>query len=182
MPNTWFTSDTHFGHARIIELANRPFSTVEAMDEEMIVRWNEVVRPGDQVFHLGDFAFSDHDPYLRLLHGQKRLIVGNHDHSDRIKKATRWHTVDQLLHVTVEGIPLVLCHYAMRVWRKSHHGAVHLYGHSHGNLPGDSRSCDVGVDCWHFRPISLGEICEHLAMFPPRVEPDHHQPKAGGEQ
>jgi hypothetical protein len=33
------------------------------------------------------------------------------------------------------GQPIVLCHYAMRVWNRSHHGAWHLYGHSRGNLP-----------------------------------------------
>ena len=30
---------------------------------------------------------------------------------------------------------IVLCHYAMRVWQKSHYGAWMLYGHSHGTLP-----------------------------------------------
>lgn len=39
------TSDTHFNHARIIELAGRPFSTVEEMDAELIRRWNETVGP-----------------------------------------------------------------------------------------------------------------------------------------
>ena len=34
------TSDTHFSHARIIELAGRPFSTSEEMDAELIRRWN----------------------------------------------------------------------------------------------------------------------------------------------
>ena len=177
MTTTWFTSDTHFGHARMIQLAQRPFKTVEDMDAMMVLRWNDVVAPGDQVFHLGDFAFRDHDPYLRQLKGQKRLIVGNHDHSDRVKRARGWHTVDHLLHTTVSGVNLVLCHYAMRVWRQAHHGAIHLYGHSHGNLPGDSQSCDVGVDCWKFRPVHLSEIREHLSTLPKRGEPDHHQPK-----
>jgi calcineurin-like phosphoesterase family protein len=141
----WFTSDHHFGHKRIIELANRPFGTVEEMDAVMIERWNERVKIGDMVYHLGDFAFGDHTPYLTRLNGQKRLVKGNHDHSNRVKKAEGWSTVDTLLHVTSqEGIPLVLCHYAMRVWSRSHYGAIHLYGHSHGNLPGDSQSGDVG--------------------------------------
>lgn len=36
----FITSDTHFGHARIIELASRPFASVEEMDAELIRRWN----------------------------------------------------------------------------------------------------------------------------------------------
>ncbi len=40
-----------------------------------------------------------------------------------------------LAEISVHGQPIVICHYAMRVWNRSHHGAWHLYGHSHGNLP-----------------------------------------------
>lgn len=170
---TWFTADHHFGHARIIELVRRPFETVEDMDEAMIARWNERVAPGDLVYHLGDFAFADHTPYLDRLKGQKRLVLGNHDHSKRVKKAQGWSTVDSLLQIKVEEISIVLCHYGLRVWNASHHGALHFYGHSHGNLAGDSQSLDVGVDRWEFRPASLDEIRARLATLTARREPDH---------
>ena len=171
----WFTADHHFGHARIIELAGRPFSSVEEMDEEMIRRWNTVVARGDLVYYLGDFALGPHDFYLERLNGQKRLLRGNHDHSNRVKKATGWSTIDALLSVKVEGQRITLCHYAMRTWPASHHGALHFYGHSHGNLPGDSQSLDVGVDCWDFAPVGLDEIKTRLAQQPVRSEPDHHE-------
>ena len=141
----------------------------------MIAKWNNRVARGDTVYHLGDFAFCDHTPYLRRLNGQKRLVVGNHDHSNRVKKAVGWSTVDSLLHVKVEDTPIVLCHYGMRVWNGSHYGALHFYGHSHGSLPGDAQSCDVGVDCWDFRPVSLEEIRTRLVEQAVRAEPDHHQ-------
>ena len=174
---TWFTSDTHFGHKRIIELCRPSFESVEEMDEVLIERWNTVVEKGDTVYHLGDFAFSDHNQYLERLRGQKHLILGNHDHSNRVNKANGWSSVSQLLHTTVEGKPLVLCHYAMRVWNKSHHGAIHLYGHSHGTLEGDTQSCDVGVDAWNLTPVTLNTIRFRLASNPERGEPDHHKPK-----
>jgi calcineurin-like phosphoesterase family protein len=128
------------------------------------------------VYHLGDFAFTDHAPYLSRLKGQKRLIVGNHDHSNRVKKAKGWATVDSLLIVNVPGevAPVTLCHYALRTWNRSHYGALHFYGHSHGNLTGDHQSCDVGVDCWDYRPVSLDEIKGRLRQHPLRAEPDHH--------
>lgn len=171
--NTWFTSDNHFGHKRIIELALRPFADVAAMDRAMIEAWNLRVKRDDVVFHLGDFAFADHADYAPHLNGQKRLIRGNHDHKNRMRREC-WHTIDDLLHVTIQDTNLVLCHYGMRVWNKSHHGAIHLYGHSHGNLPGDRQSCDVGVDAWGFQPVSLDEIKARLATLPRRAEPDHH--------
>lgn len=177
MADVWFTADHHFGHARIIEIAPRPFASVNEMDVEMIRRWNDRVKPGDLVYHLGDFAFGDHNKYLPVLNGQKRLIIGNHDHSNRVKKAKGWATVDGLLCINVQDTPIVLCHYGLRVWNRSHYGALHFYGHSHGSLPGDSQSCDVGVDVWDFRPISLSEIKERLATLRKRGEPDHHTPK-----
>lgn len=179
----YFTADTHFGHARIIDLAKRPFHDVEEMDAHMIDRWNCVVRPGDTVYHLGDFAFAPHDPYLKSLNGEKHLIKGNHDHSNRVNRSTGWASVRDMAniklryqHGDMEVIDIVLCHYGLRVWNKSHHGALHFYGHSHGSLPGDSQSCDVGVDCWNFEPVSLGQIREHLATLPKRATVDHHVP------
>lgn len=177
----WFTSDRHFGHARIIELAKRPFTSVEEMDEALIANHNAKVRAGDIFYDLGDFAFGDHDRYLSQLNGEGHLLPGNHDHRSRLKKVKGWHKVEEkLVHLKLpDTTELVLCHYALRVWRNSHHGAIHLYGHSHGGLPGDSKSCDVGVDCpWtRFAPVSLEEIRNHLSCFGEhRRHPDHHQP------
>ncbi|MEH2560805.1 metallophosphoesterase [Bradyrhizobium sp. AZCC 2289] len=153
--NIWFTSDHHFGHKRIIELAQRPFTSVEEMDEMMIWYWNDRVKPGDMVYHVGDFAFADHDPYLDRLNGVKRLILGNRDHSNRWKTgfSKRSSTVDSLLHIALPDA----CHFAVRVWNRAHHGTIHLV-HRHDNLRGDSQSCELGVDCWNFAPAGIEEI------------------------
>jgi len=52
----FFTSDTHFGQQRTLELSKRPFKTVEEMDETMVLSWNSKVKKEDTVFHLGDFG------------------------------------------------------------------------------------------------------------------------------
>ena len=78
----YFTSDTHFGHERIIELADRPFLSAEEMNAVIIKRWNETVQPSDTVFHLGDVALgkiADSLPLVSQLNGIKFLVVGNHD-------------------------------------------------------------------------------------------------------
>ncbi len=83
MINTWFTSDTHFGHTKILEYEkeSRPFSTVEEMNECLIDRWNSCVRSNDIIYHLGDFCFGkSHLAIAERLNGKKRLIMGNHDH------------------------------------------------------------------------------------------------------
>jgi len=146
------------------------------MDSIIILNWNKIVNPCDTGYIIGDFAFDDHDKYLHRMNGTKVLIVGNHDHTKRRKKATGWSEIEHLKRIEVDGEYVILCHYAMRTWYKSHRGALHLYGHSHGNLPGDSQSCDVGVDCWNFKPVTLAEAKLRMATFPQRVELDHHKP------
>lgn len=95
----WFTSDTHFGHANIIRLSNRPFGSVEEMNEEIVRRWNEVVSPDDSVIHLGDVALgsiAESLPIVSRLNGAKMLVVGNHDRpfppmqKGRIDKIEHW--------------------------------------------------------------------------------------------
>lgn len=82
MMTTFFTSDTHFGHARIIDLCDRPFKCVADMNENLVHNWNALVRPDDTVYHLGDVALGpieDSLGYIQRLNGFKILVVGNHD-------------------------------------------------------------------------------------------------------
>lgn len=169
----WFTADTHLGHANIIRHCARPFASVVEMDAAIATAWNAVVRADDDIYHLGDFSFrsaSSPDTYLRRLSGRKHLIHGNHD-TDQCKASPLWTSSQQFAEVKADGVRLVLFHYGMRTWRGS--DAIHLYGHSHGRLPGDSQCCDVGVDAWAgFRPVSLAEIRRHLATLPARQPPE----------
>ncbi len=168
----WFTADTHFGHANIIGYCRRPFASVAEMDAALIANWNAVVGPNDDVWHLGDFVMGNGttaDAYLSRLNGRKHLIWGNHD-SKGARAAAGWTSSQPMAEITISGRRIVMLHYAMRVWPKMRHGSLHLYGHSHGSLPGDSQSCDVGVDvpAWAFRPVSLNEIERHLRTLPKR--------------
>lgn len=203
--NTFFVADTHFGHARIVELGHRPFATVQEMDDTLVANWNAVVQPRDLVYHVGDFSFAKPIPYLDRLNGRIYLVTGNHDRKRlNLEAKARFAAVVPYAEVTVGGHEVTLCHYALRVWNKSHHGAWHLYGHSHGTLGDDpySLSLDVGVDCWwwrrglspadgrleayagraapgtrrpDFRPLSLAEV-EALMAKKSYKPVDHHEP------
>lgn len=174
---TFFTGDTHLGHRSILQYANRPFSTVEEMNEAIVSGWNSVVGLRDTVYHDGDVALCRPElaiELVRRLNGHKHLIFGNHDKSLRKNKdfLALWESTSDFREIKVEDPTapdgsrrIVLCHYAMRVWNKSHHGSWHLYGHSHGSLPDDPHalSLDVGVDCWDMKPASFAQISERMS-------------------
>jgi calcineurin-like phosphoesterase family protein len=82
MVETFFTSDSHFGHKNILEYEKdaRPFKTIEEMNEKLIDNWNSVVGVKDIVYHLGDFAFGQRNINIAgRLNGRKKLVMGNHD-------------------------------------------------------------------------------------------------------
>ena len=173
---TFFTSDTHFGHGNVIKLSSRPFVNLEEMDEAIIANWNACVRQSDTVWHLGDFTWAKGDEaeaYLKRLNGKVNLVWGNHD-SEAVRGWPRWSSSQFGTEIHLDGRRITLCHYAMRVWNKSHRGALMLYGHSHGNLTGSTQSLDVGVDYWDMRPVSLGEILARMATLPKYTCDDHH--------
>jgi calcineurin-like phosphoesterase family protein len=161
----YFTSDTHFGHKNIIKYCQRPFKTVEEMDEEIIERINAMVRPQDELWHLGDFAFHSKtnsiEGYLGKIKCKVNIVFGSHD-KEAIKKK---HLFNSAFHgikrITIEGQKIVLCHCALLTWECRHYGAVHLFGHSHTSPVKRFRcqqgSVDVGVDNCGFFPIPLNE-------------------------
>lgn len=88
MPSVFLVSDTHFGHAGVCRFTHpddatvklRPWDNADEMDEEMIRRWNDRVRPADKVYHLGDVVINRRAlKTLHRLNGDKVLIRGNHD-------------------------------------------------------------------------------------------------------
>ena len=161
----WFTSDTHFDHTRVIEYSNRPFQTIEEMNETLITNWNERITERDEVWHLGDFCWSDRAEFFRnQLKGRIHLILGNHDlRRTSIKDATKlFESVDFVKYLRYNHDKFWLSHYAHRTWPKSNRGSYHLYGHSHNDLPGLNRSMDVGVDAQNYRPISIDEVISQL--------------------
>jgi calcineurin-like phosphoesterase family protein len=156
---TFFTSDTHFGDHRTLNIHKRPFASVAAMDEALVSGWNAVVRVDDDVWHLGDFArkLADIEPLLGRLSGRKHLIRGNNDPGG-IESVAGWASVADYREIELEGRQLVLCHYPFRTWNGQHRKAINLHGHSHGKLKPLPRQYDVGVDARSFRPVRLDQL------------------------
>lgn len=159
---TFLIGCTHFGHANIIRLANRPFEDVREMDEALIANWNATVSDTDTVYHLGDFSFGDAKKYLPRLKGKIQFLQGNHD-----PKGWSPHIVE-LRHalITREETYLrkvILCHYPIEEWDGWYRGAVHFHCHTHKHeFVSAERRGNVTVEAIGYRPIRLEEAIERL--------------------
>jgi calcineurin-like phosphoesterase family protein len=189
----YFTSDTHFNHAKIIEVCSRPFLNVEEMNQALINNWNARVQPGDLIYLIGDVGLGNKADLLNILpklKGQKFLVLGNHDvpfikGSLKDKLRPFFIKIENMMEIKVPDLEksskrqrITLCHFAMKIWNHSHYGAWQLHGHSHGSLHNDpySLQADVGVDCWNYSPVSYDELKEYMKTKDYKPN-DYHSPR-----
>lgn len=160
----WFTADCHFGHEGIIRSCERPFCSVEQMNETLLKNWNAKVQKTDVVYVLGDFVWGKkYLPILDQLHGKFSLIIGNHDESllAKYKKHPKIIEVEYFKILRLNKKKYTLCHYPMFTWpNRISNRSFHLFGHVHQayKTANHHRSLNVGVDLWNFAPVSLEEI------------------------
>lgn len=152
MANIFVVSDTHFGHANIIDYCGRPFASVEEMDEAMVERWNATVKPSDHVYHLGDVAMRKPNlDIVKRLNGHKRLVFGNHD-------------IFEAKHYLAAGFEKVM---GMRVLNGAilthvpiHPGSLgrfigNIHGHVHASMALAHPYANVCVEVTGYRPVPL---------------------------
>ena len=160
---TWFTADTHFGHAKIIEYCNRPFKTVEQMDNALIRLWNSRVKKHDIVIHLGDFMFKDasrREYYLDRLNGHITFVRGNHDRNNSLNTKISYLVV----HLAGQDI---YCTHDPKNYSSSY--SINLVGHVHGRWKikkiYDCYLVNVGVDVWNYHPVDINEILKAIVEY-----------------
>lgn len=157
----FFTADEHYGHKNILKFCNRPFSTIEEMNNTLIFNHNNVVGKDDITIHAGDFSFYKRDitfnEIITYLNGNHIFLEGDHD---------KWMNSKQIWRKTIDGQHIVVCHYNMRVWPRSHYNSWQLYGHSHGKLEPVGKQWDIGVDNNNYYPVSLNQIKEIMKNRP----------------
>lgn len=181
MTNIWFTSDTHHEHRRICELSNRPFSSVEEMNEGLRDNWNAVVKSDDIVYNLGDFSFSKNidavEAYLNSLNGIKFHLIGNHcqimtQNKERLLNNGTIQCLDHYKEIKIDKKSIVLFHFPLQEFNKMSHGGLALHGHSHGSVKPYGKQVDVGIDTdfilghkvW--RPYEWTEVKEFMEHQP----------------
>lgn len=171
MPATFLVSDTHFGHFGVCKFTRddgvtklRPWDTPEEMDDEMVKRWNETVRPNDKVYHLGDVVINRKAlSILSRLNGDKVLIRGNHD-IFKMEDYTKYFRDLRGYHVMNNYL---LSHIPVHPASKGRF-AGNIHGHLHSNRVMLTDKIDpwytcVCVEQTDFRPILFEEVLKRIA-------------------
>ena len=179
----FFSSDKHYGHRKIITMCKRPYSSLEDMEEDLLSKHNERVTDNDDYYDLGDIGYRCSTQHvvdmISRMNGKIHIILGNHDKP--LRKAIKNGMLADLFDsgklevygsinpdtitakiIDIEGRKVILSHYAYRTWPGSFRGAIHLFGHSHGNLSDFYRSFDVGVDSNNGYPWEWSEIMKKI--------------------
>ena len=147
MPSVFLVSDTHFGHAGVCrfthpddpEVKLRPWTDPDEMDDEMVRRWNDRVRPTDKVYHLGDVVINRKAlKTLSRLNGDKVLIRGNHDifpdveYREYFRELRAYHVMNGM----------ILSHIPLHNDSLGRFG-VNIHGHLHANRVKKARGVDA---------------------------------------
>lgn len=178
-PKTFFTSDLHFGHFNILRFDNRPFNSVQEMDEAMITLWNETVLPIDTVYILGDVSWYDDATTAKILarlNGRKILVAGNHDQLGPLT-TKQYAEIHKSYHEirSGNGNKVVLSHYPIHFFNGQRRNAIMLYGHLHNSRIDESLArkmtqmvkdelgidfvmVNVGCMLWNYIPRTLDEL------------------------
>jgi calcineurin-like phosphoesterase family protein len=180
----WVISDTHFHHTKVLTFTDsngnriRPeFDTVEEMDDYMIQMWNQTVHPEDYVYHLGDVFMGNEERGLRTLerlHGQKRLVVGNHDNIRLLsgkgpsgnwlfKKVEMWKVFSKQ-NIIMSHVPL----HRDNLYRGDPGNMkfmVNVHGHIHQHDSPSDQYMNMSVEKIGYTPKNLDEIFADVDKF-----------------
>jgi len=190
----YFTSDTHFNHDKAFIYESRD-------NDALITKINEVVRPEDTLFHLGDFCLNITPPEFesilsRINCNNIAYIWGNHNscirrvYEDAV--TTQYgrdmevypYAIGKLTYlgyykeVIVNGHMIVIHHFPHQIWNQMQKNAWQLSGHSHYTNPTtqveypDNKILDVGWD-GHGKPLSFPEI-QKIMMNKNHIKHDKH--------
>lgn len=167
MSKVWLISDNHFNHQKIIEYCNRPFKTVEQMNEEMIKKWNSVVKEDDKIYHLGDFGFGSKEQIANViskLNGRIFLILGNHDNH-----TPQWYRDAGVKEVYDHPIIIkdfiVLSHAPQPFICDSRTPYVNFFGHVHDSKMFETygpRHFCACVERHNYKPVNIEEVIKYF--------------------
>lgn len=164
----FYISDMHLFHHDILSTCNRPYKTLKEMHEDIIIKWNKKVSKNDIVYIIGDVASPSNSDdvknvvnILKMLNGNKVLIVGNHDRESIKNFEFRkcFMEIKEYARKKDGRKKVVMFHCPLECWEGDKKGVVHIHGHIHNEpISKKDNRYNVGVDVLDFEPKTLDEL------------------------
>lgn len=191
----YFTADLHFCHQREFLYINRGFSNVYDMNQAIIRNWNNVVKPEDDVYVLGDLMLNDNREGVKCLHqlqGNLHIIIGNHDTEERLHLYRDSWNVREIHYgqmLQYGKYRFFLSHYPTFTphieERPPSREVINLFGHTHQST-NFFRYADiaeeqmymyhVGVNSHNLTPVSIEEVIADITEKYQKKHPSYTPP------
>lgn len=161
----YYTSDWHLGEDRIgingkPNVFFRNFKSVAEEDNTILNNFRKKFKDGDTLIHVGDVIYNM-ESSLKLVQLFKEypnstfeLIIGNYDEDKLDFLRTVFDTVERSGIVKVKGREYYINHYPENCIEKD----FSICGHIHGLWKVQKNMINVGVDAWHYEPVSEDQI------------------------
>lgn len=163
----WVWSDQHFFHKNIIAFSERPYESVDQMNEHMLANYNEYVGENDICIWGGDVGFGGNGAINELLeqcNGYKILIVGNHDFKKKNVRLLNFDETHLIYTVDYPDVSMVFTHYPMFnvpwPWVNVH-GHLHAFPNPHS---GHGLHINMNCEVQGYKPRLLDDIAKHAKM------------------
>lgn len=171
MSNIFICADWHFGHNKEFIYKDRGFSSVDEMNEQIILRHNSFVEPDDIVYVLGDCVVAgppahEHLDWLNALNGRKFLAYGNHDTDNKL--ALYFDIFEDIamgFRLKYKKMSFILTHYPTIVGNKDDPTPIYnIHGHTHSfDTFGDYDKCyNVAMEAHNCFPVHIQDIYEDI--------------------
>lgn len=181
----YFSSDQHYWHNNVIRYCARPYATVDEMNEDMVLKWNSVVKPEDSVYCLGDFslAFRAVETFSFRLNGTRYLVPGNHDFCHSYHKHGRksenqekwiqkykdygWIVLPEQTTLDIDGLGTVnLCHHPYGDENSSDNDAGYQDKYAKWRPVDDGKVllCGHIHEKWHTKESSKGTLMVNVGV------------------
>lgn len=161
MGNVYFCSDTHFNQKRTLDMSKRPFKNVEEMNKVLVTNWNNLVKTGDIVYHLGDFG----DYRIReFLNGDIILIKGNYERAGFKEEFKQYEQYFKEIYeysheIVLDQYKIKMVHEPFRIKNEIvDKYNINLFGHTHKLSMIKEYGINVGMDCHYFKPIDMETV------------------------
>jgi calcineurin-like phosphoesterase family protein len=175
----YFTSDWHLYHIRSLGWpARSEFNGIDDMNAKIIHNMITSIPINSELYFIGDLSWvKDYIDYVLASCDERHIkfhwILGNHDEPTEEQKK-KCASVSSLKEIRINKKTIVMCHYPMTVWNKSHYNAWHLYGHIHAGMETtdkiesrmSGKSLNVNCEFHDFKPWSEKELEEYMATRP----------------